>query len=304
MTPLWSLPLRGLLAVLGLCVAGLPRALELRFGRGFGRAALGLGLFKWKTSQANIALCFPELDEPGRGRLLESNYEHYGILFFEFLHFFTPIPGHFAGYARSISRLENKPLWETAKAKGKGVLFFSSHLGFWEMSAASAGLAGLEPTVVTTILKPGWLHEQITACRGSTGVHQAFHPGSMPSVLKALRRGGCVAFMNDQYARPPMGLPVVFFGQLVDTLAVVGSLAKRTGAVVLPVSTVRGPDGVNVTTIEPELSMDGADDPATATQMIADHVESWVRKTPAQWLWAHRRFKQARPASSLAAARR
>lgn len=297
MIRLWSAPLRLLLAALGLGASLLPRPVELWLGRGFGRLTLVLGLFKRRIAEDNIAQCLPELDAAGRGALLRANYEHYGILFFEYLHFFSPIPGHFRRYARRVSRLENRQIWERARAKGKGVIFFSAHLGFWEMSAAAAGLSGLEPTVVTTMLKPAWLHRKITQSRASTGVAQAFHPGSMPAVLRALRRGGSVAFMNDQYARPPMGLPVVFFGRLVETLSVVGPLAKRTGACVLPVYAVRGPDGVNEVRIEPEMDL-AEDGPEEATQKVAGRVEEWVRRHPEQWLWIHRRFKNARPAAA------
>lgn len=294
MIRLWSAPLRILLAVLGLGASFLPRPLELRLGRGLGRLALALGLFRPRIARENIARCLPRWSAGEREALLRANYEHYGVLFFEFLHFFSPIPGHFRRYAARVSRLENRELWERAQAGGKGVIFFSAHLGFWEMSAAAAGLSGLAPTIVTTVLKPGWLHRRITEARASAGVAQAFHPGSMPAVLRALRRGGSVAFMNDQYARPPMGLPVAFFGSRVDTLSVVGPLAKRTGARVLPVYSVRGEDGVVSVRIEPE--MDLGEDAEEATQRVAERVELWVRRHPEQWLWIHRRFKNATPA--------
>lgn len=288
-----SVPLRLLLGALGLLAAALPRPFELRLGRRLGRTLLTLGLFKDRIAAANIALAMPEMTPSARQRLLEANYEHYGVLFLEFAHFFCPIPGHYAGYARRISRLVNKPIWDAASAKGKGVLFFSAHLGFWEMSAAGAGLGGLKPTIVTTILKPRWLHELVTRQRSATGVAAAWHPGSMPAVLRALRKGGSVAFMNDQYAGPPMGLPVRFFGVQVDTLSVIGPLAKRTGAAVLPVKSLRAADGVIDVIIEPELAL--SEDPVEATQAIAAHVEGWVRRDPAQWLWLHRRFKNLKP---------
>lgn len=293
-----SVPLWPLLRALGLGASLLPRPVELGLGRALGRLALALRLFKCRTVEQNIARALPELDPEGRSALVRANYEHYGILFFEFLHFFSPLPGHFRRYAARVSKLVNRGLWEEASARGKGVVFFSSHLGFWEMSAAAAGLSGLGPTIVTTVLKPRWLHEQVTACRASTGVSAAFHPGSMPAVLRALRKGGSVAFMNDQYAPPPMGIPVVFFGMRVDTLAVVGPLAKRTGAAVLPVYSVRGRDGVTSVIIEPELPLPEGDGAEPATQAIAARVEEWVRRHPDQWLWLHRRFKNVRPATS------
>lgn len=289
---LWSFPLRLLLAAIGLAASALPRGLELRLGRAFGRLVCALRLFRIRIVEENVARCLPKLSAEARRGLVRANYEHYGMLFFEFAHFFSPIPGHYRRYAGRFSRLEGKDEWARAKAAGKGVLFFSVHLGFWEMSAASAGLAGLEPMIVTTTLKPAWLDARITACRTSTGVRAALHPGSMPAVLRTLRRGGSAAFMNDQYAHPPMGIPVRFFGARVHTLAVVGALAKRTGAVVLPTYSLRDESGVHVTRIEPPVDVLADGDTLEATtQRIADHVEAWVRRHPEQWLWLHRRFK-------------
>jgi lauroyl/myristoyl acyltransferase len=162
------------------------------------------------------------------------------------------------------------------------------------MDAAAGGLAGVEPTVVTTILKPDWLHRQITKCRQSTGVSMAYHPGSMTTIMRTLRKGGSVAFMNDQYSNPPAGLPVMFFGAKVNTLGAVGPLANRTGAAIVPVSTWRDQTGFSHVVVEPELEL-GSDlaDAEKATTAIAAHVEGWVRAHPEQWLWIHRRFKHA-----------
>ncbi len=294
------MPLRALLFGLGLAAAALPRPLELRLGRLFGRACLALGLFKHRVASQNIARCLPDLDEAQRRRLLEANFEHYGVLFFEFLHFFSPIPNHFTRYSRKVSRLEGLEHWHSAAAKGKGAVFFAAHLGFWEMSGAATGLAALAPTIVTTVIKPRWLHERINSCRAANGVASAFHPGSMPAVLRTLRRGGAVGFMNDQYAPPPMGLPVLFFGVRVDTLAVVSTLARRTGAAVLPTLSYREPGGVTVVRIEPpmeEAAFQG--DAAAATQAVATRVESWVRRYPEQWLWIHRRFKNLKDEAAV-----
>lgn len=287
-----SLPLRAVLLCAGLAASFLPRSWELRLGPALGRLVLRLGLFKSAIARENIRRCLPELDAAGIERLLTRNYEHYGNLFFEFLHFFSPIPGHYRRYAESVSRLEGRENWERASAKGAGVLFVACHLGFWEMLAAAGGLSGMPLTVVTTTLKPRWLDEMITARRLSTGVRAAYHPGSVPSVLRALRKGESVAFMNDQYARPPMGVPVRFFGVDVDTLAAVAPLAKRTGAAIVPVSAYRDEAGVSRVVIEPELDLGEAQGDAKAgTQVLAAKVEQWVRRRPEQWLWIHRRFK-------------
>ncbi|MBI3504977.1 MAG: lysophospholipid acyltransferase family protein [Proteobacteria bacterium] len=295
--PAWqSVPLAGLLSAMGLLVALLPRRVELALGRGFGRLVFWARLFKRRTVEENLTRCFPEMDARAMEDLVRRNYEHYGMLFFEMLHFFTPIRGHYRDYVSRFGRFENAEIWRKAHAKGKGVIFVSAHLGCWELGGAAAALSGVVATIVTTVITPRWVHEKITSGRESVGIAAAFHPGSMPAVLRALRRGETVAFMNDQYALPPMGVDVRFFNHRVATLAVVGPLAKRTGAAVVPICTSRGPDGVTVARLEPELDLSGADDAEAATQLVAERIETWVRRTPEQWLWMHRRFKNAVPA--------
>lgn len=289
---LLSWPLRGLLAALGLAVAALPRRAELALGALLGRTALALGLFKDHVAVENIRRALPELSSSERASLLQRNYEHMGRLFFEYAHFFTPLDGHYRRYAQANSRIEGLEHWEAARAKGNGVLIVSLHLGWWEMQAASGGLAGMPLTVVTRAVKPAWLHDLLTERRLSTGVRAALHPGSMPTIMRALRKGEAVAFMNDQYARPPMGLKVRFFGVEVETLSAVGPLAKRTGAAVITATSYRDMDGVTRVFLSPEVSFGSAlEDPARATQLLADIVEKNVRRHPEQWLWLHRRFK-------------
>ncbi|MHB2025410.1 MAG: lysophospholipid acyltransferase family protein [Elusimicrobiota bacterium] len=291
--PGWlSLILRAALTAAGFAASLLPRRVELWLGPRLGRLVLRLGLFRSDIVRGNIRHCLPELGATGQADLLRKNYEHYGILLFEFLHFFSPIPGHFKRYAEINSSLEGYENWKKAHDKGKGVIFFSCHLGFWEMLAAASGLAGMAPTVVTTVLKPRWLHDKITSCRASVGIAAAYHPGSLPSIMKALKKGGSVAFMNDQYAAPPMGVPALFFGVRPYTLAAVGPLARRLGAAVVPVWGRRDENGVTRVIIEPEIDLEPArDDAQAATEILAARVEKWIRQCPEQWLWLHRRFK-------------
>ncbi|MBI3296969.1 MAG: hypothetical protein HYZ75_02305 [Elusimicrobia bacterium] len=289
---LLSFPLRVGLFCIGLAVTFLPRRAELVLGAVLGRLLLALGVLKSKIAEDNLRNCFPELSDPARRRLLERNFEHYGMLFFEYAHFFSPFPGHYRTYMERNTAIEGLENWRRAAAKGNGVVFVAAHMGYWEFLAARGALSGIPLTVVTTVVEPPWLHEALTAARLSTGVRATFHPGSMSGVLKALMRKESVAFMNDQYARPPMGMPVRFFGVSVDTLAAVGPIAKRTGAAIVPAYSLRGKDGKGTIRIEPELELGPAlDDPAAATQAIAARVEAWVRQTPEQWLWMHRRFK-------------
>ncbi|HVE13711.1 MAG TPA: hypothetical protein VNI01_09990 [Elusimicrobiota bacterium] len=289
--PLWlALLIWPPLTAAALAATALPRSIEVPLGRLLGRLALHVDRRRAKVARENLRRCLPELSASQRERLVRQNFEHYGLLVLELLHMLSPVPGHYRRYAKRVSRLSGFDNWRRAADKGKGVIFASAHMGNWELMVAAGAMHGMPLTMVTRHLKPEWLHKRIEAARLSVDVRALYQPRTLPGVLKALRRGESVGFVIDQYAPPPMGVPALFFGVAVDTLAAVGPIVERTGAAVVPVSTVREGPLVR-TVIEPELELPAPPDAGPVTQVLAAKVEAWVRERPAHWLWAHRRFK-------------
>ena len=289
MNPVLALLLRIPLHGLGLFVAFLPRSWECALGRAFGRAALAVDGKRRAIAEENIRRCLPELGPEGRARVLKANAEHYGVLALELAHMFAPIDGHWRAYVERTAKVEGLENWEKAHARGKGELFCSAHLANWEFAAAAGAIGGMKVLIVTRNLKPRWLHDWLEKVRLTTGVRCCYQPRTVPAVMKAVRDGGGVVFVVDQYMVPPMGQPLRFFGVLVDTLAAVAPLARRTGAAILPVRQLRGKDGIVRIIVEPELAL--GDDDTADNQRIVDRIEKWIREEPGQWLWVHRRFK-------------
>jgi KDO2-lipid IV(A) lauroyltransferase len=282
---LLRIPLHGL----GLFVAFLPRSWECALGRAAGRAALAVDGKRRAIAEDNIRRCLPELGPEGWARVLRANAEHYGVLALELAHMFTPIPGHWRAYVERTTTTEGLENYEKVHARGKGVLFTSAHLANWEFAAAAGAIRGMKVMIVTRNLKPKWLHDWLEKVRLTTGVTCAYQPRTVPAVMKRLRDGEGVVFVLDQYMPPPMGAPIRFFGVLVDTLAALAPLARRTGAALLPVRQLRGKDGLVRIIVEPELPL--GDDDKADNQRIIDRIEQWIRAEPGQWLWVHRRFK-------------
>lgn len=276
----------------GSVVSCLPRRFELWFGPKLGVALLRIGKKRRLVALENIKRCFPTLDPIAAQELLTENYRHYGILALELLHLFSPLPGHYKKYVMRNSKVEGFENWKKAHDLGKGVLFVSSHLGNWELMVAGGALAGIPITMVTKHLKPEWLHKKIEASRLSVQVKGAYEPRTLPLVMRALRNKESVGFVMDQYAGPPIGIPVLFFGVKVGTLAAVGTLAQRTGAAIIPVKAHRDSGGVVHVCIEPMMDLSAFEkDEERTTEALSTKVEGWVRQYPQQWLWIHRRFK-------------
>jgi len=291
--PFWqSAPLWLLLRTLGLLATFLPRSLEMFFGPRLGRFALFCARKRFRTAKENIDRCLPELSENERADLLRKNCEHWGMIGFEFMHMFSPVPGHFARYVRKNSRIYGFENWRKAHDKGKGTIIVGCHAGNWEIASGAGCQAGMPFTIVTRTLTPPWLMKKLEEARLETGLGAIYQPRTLPYILKALRKGKCVGFVIDQYAAPPMGVKARFFGYDVDTLAAVGPIAQRTGAAVVPTYNIRDEKGMLHVYLEPEIDFgDDAADPAKTTQVLADMVEAQVRRNPSQWLWGHRRFK-------------
>ncbi len=240
------------------------------------------------------------MSEMEKIKLLNNNYEHLGILLLELMHFLSPFKSHYRSYVSKNSKLTGIENWKNVHAKGKGAIFITSHLGNWEIMVAAGALAGIPITMITKYLKPEWLLKMIESTRASVGIKAAYEPRTLPTIMRALRANEAIGFVMDQYAGPPIGIPVKFFGVEVGTLAAVGTLLSRTNTSVLPVYSYRDRKGILHVNIEPEMEIgsfvldkDSANraDIQKTTQILASHVESWVRKFPEQWLWTHRRFK-------------
>lgn len=258
---------------------------------GFGLAGfLKLIQFRAKVIRQNLIFAYP--DDPSlRAELYERAYGHLGQLFCELLLLFGPLK-EFAIEQSELLGFEN---WKAAHDQGKGVIFLSSHVGNWEIMAATGGTRGISLMMVTKKLKPQWIHDAVEVGRKRASVRATYEPKTFRDVLSELKNKGTVGIVLDQYAGAPVGVRVPFFGKPVGTHTVLATLAKRTGAIVLPALCYRKPDGRSVVEIQTPLSWITDPDPhreiAVNTAYYTSVLERHIREHADQWLWTHRRFK-------------
>lgn len=294
MNSILSLALWLIFTFLGLIVSFLPRPLEMKIGKALGRFLLFIGGSRKRIADENIRRCLPELSLSDRKELLQKNFEHYGILALELLHMFSPFPGHYLKYVQTTASVEGLENWQKAHEEGKGVLFISAHLANWEIMALIAALKGVPVTIITRQLKPAWLDKKITSLRRTAGCESAYKEQRLTAVLKGLHNQRSIGFVLDQYIAPPAGIAVKFFTAQVHTFGVFGLFSKRAKAPIVPVFQTRDDNGIIHVVFEPALNPEEIpEDPKEFTQALSLKVEGWIRKNPAQWLWVHRRFKNA-----------
>jgi KDO2-lipid IV(A) lauroyltransferase len=269
----------------------LPAALRVGCGDALGFLLRRLALRRKIVGQ-NLSYAFPREIER-RQALVKDAYRHLGRLTLEILLLLGPMRRFVLRHAE----LRGAETWRKAHESGKGVIFLSSHVGNWEvMAAAGATHGGMDLMLVTKKLKPAWLHRAIEAGRARCGVKATYEPRTLKDVLAHLKAGGTVGFVLDQYSGPPVGVRVPVFGIPVGTSMAIATIARRTGAVVLPVVNYRDPSGRSFVveireTLAWEKSEDSQYELAANTAAYAAVLEKDILAHTDQWLWIHRRFK-------------
>lgn len=274
-------------------LAIIPGSVRITLGNGIG-ALIRAFAPRLKIIDSNLSLAYSG-DERGmelkRSRLREETYDHLANLILEIFFLLGPMKW----FVKNRVTYEGYSHLQRAIDKQKGVIFLASHLGNWEIMAAKGGLTTGNIMMVTKKLKPAWFHRWIEWGRERCGVRATYEPRTLKDILSQLKKGGVVGIVLDQYAGPPIGIRVPFFGQPVGTHSLVATIVKRTGAAVVPVFCRRLPSGRHHIEVGPEIPWTADDHPSREIALNTAHyssiIEAEILKTPEQWLWMHRRFK-------------
>ncbi len=278
------------LQIIGYLFSLQPRKVQLFFGSLLGAAFYYLRI-RSSIVQQNLSFAFPHSSEK-RKEIFRSSYKNLGCLVCEILMVF----GGLKRFVRKNVDILGLEHIQEAKRQGRGFFFLSSHLGNWEIMAASGGLlAKADLMLVTKRLKPKWLHEGIEKGRRSCLVQGTYEPKTLRSILSHLKANGAVGFVLDQFTGAPVGVRVPLFGVPVGTSLALATFVKRTGVPVLPVENYRKPDGRWAVIVAPPLKWitdsNSHCELALNTAQYVSVLEKYIVSHPEQWLWIHRRFK-------------
>jgi KDO2-lipid IV(A) lauroyltransferase len=240
-----------------------------------------------RVALANLAQCFPNRSEAERRAIARRTFRHFGQLLLELLRFGA------RDRARMVE-IEGAERVRHAYAKGKGVLFFTGHFGFWELHAIHHGSAFEPIGVIARALDNPRLNALLERIRGATGNYCIYREGAVRRVLKTLHGGHGVAMLIDQHMHSPDAIWVNFFERPAATTSTLAALALRTEAPVIPVFALPQPGGrykfVYEAPVEPP-SGEGPEAVREFTQRCTDVLEMYVRRHPELWLWMHRRWR-------------
>lgn len=270
----------------------LPHAAVRGLGAAVGQLFYLLDRKHRRVALTNLAQCFPTRSPGERRAIAREMFRHFGRLLFEILKFSTLSP------ERMLARVEfeGEDRARLAYARGRGVLFFTGHFGFWELHAMVHGLKIRPIGVLARALDNPRLNALLEEVRGRTGNTVIYRQGAVRRILKTLAAGEGVAMLIDQHMHSPDAIWVDFFQRPAATTSTLAALALRTGAPVVPVFALPLPGGRYRMIYEHAVDPPEGNGPEAIrefTQRCTDVLEMYVRRHPELWLWMHRRWRDA-----------
>ena len=238
-----------------------------------------------RIAARNIELCFPELSIEQQQTLLEKSIQTMGMMTIE-----TAL-SWWASEKRLKSRVRYEGLehLEKALARGKGVILLTGHFTSMELGGRLIMLK--QPCyVMFHQLKNPLFNAVMRRARTfhSEGIVLRDDPRSL---VRALRKNKVVWYAPDQDFGRKTSVFAKFFGVQAATIPATARIVKMSGASVIPFVPRREKDGNYTLSLSAALEGFPVGNDIEDAQTINDIIEKEIRKSPEQYLWAHRRFK-------------
>jgi len=283
----WISPWQILQGAVAAILLGLAMLVPHRVASNAGSAlARTLGpLFHWhRRGMANLAHVYPEMSKTERRKLMDGVWDNLGRTMGEFARISK------VGATVTVSGLEHVP------EDGTPVIFVTAHLANWEALTWFSRLSGRElldvyrrpnNVYVDRLLKlrTYGLPVQLIEKNRRVGIH----------LLRQLRAGGAITLFLDQKGTTG-DLLIPFMGRDAITIRTPALLAAKTGATVIPGRMIRKNRHdlhIAVSPPLPPITDSGPEAERAFMRQINDILTAWVEETPEQWLWIHRRWKNA-----------
>ncbi|CUH94525.1 hypothetical protein P22_0591 [Propionispora sp. 2/2-37] len=222
--------------------------------------------------------------------IIKSLFTKIGQTFLEIMYTPALTPQNFQRYVS----IENMHYFKEALAERRGVVILTAHVGNWEWLGAGLALSGLP---ITSVIKrqPNDQHTRLlNEYREMVGI-EIFARGTteLVAAAKAMKKGKGLGFLADQDAGKS-GIFVDFFGKPASTPIGPAVFARRFKAPVVPCYIVRKKEGGHRLIIHKpfyyEDTGNESEDIRRLTVTMTNHLETFIRSYPDEWLWFQKRW--------------
>jgi KDO2-lipid IV(A) lauroyltransferase len=251
---------------------------------GFIAKKVGLRLKLTETARSNLRHAFPEKSQEEIEAILPAMWENLGRVAGEFAHLPHLVGEH---YARRVD-IEGTEHVKRIKQSKHGAIFFSAHLGNWEMCPKASYELGMPVTLVYRAANNPFVDSLIKLGRAhSQGGLFPKGKKSARELISVLKEGKSVGMLTDQKMND--GVPVPFFNRDAMTAPAMAELALRYNCLLIPVQVIRTHGAHFKVVVHPQIDINEKQPIEILTEMNV-LFEGWIRERPEQWLWMHHRW--------------
>ena len=201
----------------------------------------------------------------------------------------------------NINSINNKPrftiegeeyLKEIYKTK-KGVIFFSAHIGNWEICPLILSAKDLKVTSIYRHANNPINEKIIQWLRQGISIYSPKGPSGAKTLFKVLRNNEFAAILADQKLNE--GKIVNFLGHPAKTATAIAELSLKLSIPIIPIHVERIKGAKFKYIIEKPIynlkkNYNHEEELNLLLEKINKIIGKWILKKPSQWLWIHNRW--------------
>ena len=277
------------LRLLALLFSLLPWNMAVKTGGILGRLSTKIASKRFELTKDNIRRALPNLSAKEVERTALLSWENLGVILAEVIQ-----ASHMDAKQLSTKCVITNPhvLFQLRK-EGKSALIHLGHFANWELTATAMTALGLPTAAMAKHIRNPYVDKMVDTIRRKFGMDIVYHHDPFFSCVRHLKRGYFLGILMDQNY-PAGEIYAPFFGRMASTTPLTALLALKTGTPILPLHVTRK-DGLLLATFEEAIYPDDTYSPQAMHALIDKlnaRLESWIRKEPHLWLWAHNRWKR------------
>ncbi len=251
-----------------------------------------------RVARKNLQAAMPTLSSSERENIVRGAWESLGRTVGEFPHLGRLAENTTSGPGWAVEGVAHLA---ALAARGGPAIFFSGHIGNWEILPRASAVHGLPCANFYRAAGNAGVDALIRRLRreaagqAATGQDMPFFPKGRAGARQALlhlKGGGFLAMLVDQKMND--GIEARFFGLPAMTAPAAASLALHFRCPLVPAVVRRAGPARFRLVVEAPLALpdsgDRARDVLILTQSVNDVLERWIRDAPNSWLWLHRRW--------------
>lgn len=286
-----------------LLVRVIPERAAVDLGAEVGRLAYYLMPRRRSIGRKNLAVAFPDRTAKERRRILIESFRHLGRTAVEFVNLL------FLSHEEIRRRVSYAPGSLEQIPRDQGFIFFTGHIGNWELLALAHSVHGSAMHLVVRRIDNPLYNDAVQSLRergGNIVIERRSNDAGIYELTEHLGKGGVVGLLVDQYTSRKRAVEVPFFGKLALSHKGPALVALRTGAPMVPAFLCRDKErpGHFQIHLHPPVAVDRSGGGASErvhrlTAKLQKAIEEQVRRCPEEWLWIHRRWKKSSEGEEL-----